>query len=298
MIGVPTSSRAPDIPTASRTPSCPSTTKPRGITWMTSESLGMEMLRAASMTRSTSRCVISRSPPATATTPRLLMDFMCGPARPAKTPSTRWPDIRSAARTAPSIARTVFSRFTITPLRRPSAGTSPTPEITSSPSPVSDGVAMTQHTLVLPMSRPTILPSLLIVSGSPPPSSHTLGESLWPARLARRSQELPPDHRDVLEYAHAEGKDRGEVKLHAQLVAQECERPGDCRVGDQAREEDRVLVAAVERSLERAEYRVQRRQQHHRRVARIGDGDLNVGLDAHDNSHHGGQQDQQDLDHF
>ena len=162
MMWVSTSSRAPDIPTASRTPSWPSTMKPRGMTWMTSASDGMATVRAASMTRSTSRWLMSRSLLATATTPRLLTDRMCWPASPAKTESTLCPAIRSAARTALSMALTVLSRFTITPLRSPSEGTSPTPItlISSSGAPGS-WLAMTQQTLVLPMSRPTIRPVLL-----------------------------------------------------------------------------------------------------------------------------------------
>src|SRR5260370_9733873 len=67
----------------------------------------------------------------------------------------RWPAIRSADTAAAWMDEIVLSRFTTTPLRRPSDGLSPTPMMLNGAAGSSDS-AMTTVTRLVPRSRPTV----------------------------------------------------------------------------------------------------------------------------------------------
>src|SRR5437868_10887486 len=67
----------------------------------------------------------------------------------------RCPAMRSAATVAAWIDAIVFSRFTTTPLRRPSDGLSPTPRMLTG-APGSSDSAITTATRLVPRSRPTV----------------------------------------------------------------------------------------------------------------------------------------------
>ncbi|CAI8032528.1 hypothetical protein GBAR_LOCUS18385 [Geodia barretti] len=141
------------------------------MTWTTSRSIGMTIALAASITRSTSSRVISRSLPVTATTPRELIPSMWPPAMPAKAPVTSRPDIISAASTAFRSDRTVASMLMTTPRRSPRDGVVPTPMISRRPScPI---CAMIAHTLLVPISSPTIRSSRATLTHRPrrPPTA-------------------------------------------------------------------------------------------------------------------------------
>src|ERR1700681_2774322 len=125
------------------------------MTWMTWRSEATLMARLASTTRCTSSSPISRSGRATATTPVEFCDQRWVPARETTTDSMRWPAMRSAVTAAACMAAIVLSRFTTTPLRRPSEGLSPTPTMLTG-APGSSDSAMTTATRLVPRSRPTV----------------------------------------------------------------------------------------------------------------------------------------------
>ena len=133
MMWASASRRTPTMPTGLRMPPCWSTMNSWGMTCSTSRSMGMTIAFAASITRSTSSLVISRSRPVTATTPRELMPSMCPPAMPVVTPCTSRPDISSALSMAFWMDLTVLSMLMTTPRRRPREGVVPTPMISRDP---------------------------------------------------------------------------------------------------------------------------------------------------------------------
>src|SRR6202140_4659649 len=143
------------MPIASLTPSCPSTVYARGMTWMTWRSEATLMARLASTTRWTSSSPISWSGRATATTPVEFCDQRWVPASETTTDSMRWPALRAAVTAAAWMAAIVLSRFTTTPLRRPSEGLSPTPMMVTGV-PGSSASPMTTATRLVPRSRPTV----------------------------------------------------------------------------------------------------------------------------------------------
>src|ERR1700680_4914392 len=126
------------------------------MTWMTWRSEATLMARLASTTRCTSSSPISWSGRATATTPVEFWDQRWVPARETTTDSMRWPAMRSAVTAAAWMAATVLSRFTTTPLRRPSEGLSPTPTMVTG-APGSSDSAMTTATRLWRGARPTVL---------------------------------------------------------------------------------------------------------------------------------------------
>src|ERR1700693_4498340 len=125
------------------------------MTWRTWRSAATLIPLLASTTRWTSSSPISWSGRATATTPVEFCDHRCVPARETTTDSMRWPAIRSAVTAAAWMAAIVLSRFTTTPLRRPSEGLSPTP-MTLTGAPGSSDSAITTATRLVPRSRPTV----------------------------------------------------------------------------------------------------------------------------------------------
>src|ERR1700730_2347318 len=196
---------------------------------MISRSFGTETARAASITRLTSSCPISRSERATAMTPRLFWLRTCVPAMPTKADSILWPHIRCAASTAWLMPRTVFSMLTTPPRRRPSEVASPNPTMLS---PRSVGSPTTQQILVVPISNAvTYLERGKNLSwnvgwnrrahyrGVRPPIQHN-GPGVIHRPLVAPLAKLPPNDRQVVEDADPEGDDSGEIQLDAQLVAQ------------------------------------------------------------------------------
>src|ERR1700675_2559412 len=125
------------------------------MTWTTWRSDATLTARLASTTRLTSSSPISWSGRATATTPVEFCDQRWVPARETTTDSMRWPAMRSAVTAAAWMAAMVLSRFTTTPLRRPSEGLSPTPMMLTG-APGSSDSAMTTATRLVPRSRPTV----------------------------------------------------------------------------------------------------------------------------------------------
>ena len=75
-------------------PSCPSTLKPRWMMCTISRSWGMAIARAWSSARATSDASIT--PPGTATTPRLLIEETCPPARLTSADVISMPEVCSA----------------------------------------------------------------------------------------------------------------------------------------------------------------------------------------------------------
>src|SRR5229473_255411 len=125
------------------------------MTWMTWRSDATLTARLASTTRWTSSSPISWSGRATATTPVEFWDQRWVPASETTTDSMRWPAMRSAVTAAAWMAAMVLSRFTTTPLRRPSEGLTPTPMMLTG-APGSSDSAMTTATRLVPRSRPTV----------------------------------------------------------------------------------------------------------------------------------------------
>src|SRR5260370_15619491 len=105
---------------------------------------------------------------------------------------------------------------------------------------------------------------------------------------------MPPDRPEVVEDPDAEGHDRRDVQLDAQLVAEIRQTRGKGRVRQQAAEEDAGLERARDVGLERSEDGVQRREQRDRRVTRVGDRDRQWRHQAEQHA----QQREQDRDDY
>src|ERR1700692_2349632 len=125
------------------------------MTWMSWRSEAPLAARLASPTRWTSSSPISVSRRATATTPVEFCDQRWVPASETTTDSMRWPAMRSAVTAAAWMAAIVLSRFTTTPLRKPSEGLSPAPMMLTG-APGSSDSPMTTATRLVPRSRPTV----------------------------------------------------------------------------------------------------------------------------------------------
>src|SRR6202158_5357221 len=130
--------------------------------------------------------------------------------------------------------RTVFSMLTTTPRGRPSEGASPTQTMFN---PRSVGSPTTQQILVVPISSAvTYLDRGKNLSwnvgwnrrarnrGLRPPGQHKLPS--FPQASSVPLEQVPPNDGQVVEDAHAESDDGGEIELDAELVAQIGERPG------------------------------------------------------------------------
>src|SRR6266516_3969240 len=112
--------------------------------------------------------------------------------------------------------------------RRPSRPTSP----------------MRAQTLLVPTSIPTRTPS-----------------------TTSTSNEVPPDQGDVVEDPQPERDQCHEVQVDAQPVADEGQDDGHDRVRHEARDEDAVVVDAVELGPHRPEDRVERSEDRYGRIA-------------------------------
>ena len=156
------SSRWPTWPRGSLMPSCWSTLNSWGNTCRISRSVGRVMALACSSTRRISSSPISEvlgtrdSPRLTVITPALFMLRTCSPDRATYTPSIFTSAWFSASLTAASIEAMVSLTLTTIPLRIPVAGVRPTPSRFMRPS--SSTWAITAQTLVVPTSRPEIIP--------------------------------------------------------------------------------------------------------------------------------------------
>ena len=118
------------------------------------------------MTRATSSRVISRSLPATATTPRLLKERTFDPETPTQARAIWTPAMISASSAARLIASIVASTLTMLPLRVPRLAAAPLPMTSSVPlafcSPISTQI------LDVPMSQATRKFSGLAISAPGP----------------------------------------------------------------------------------------------------------------------------------
>src|SRR5487761_508589 len=217
--------------------------------------------------------------------------------------------MRSAATAAAWMEAMVFSRLITTPLRRPSEGASPTPMMLRAV-PGSSDSAMTTATRLVPRSRPTVrfrrdktgsgaswlerglelaagcwgLYRLLggcgldfvgrgAKSGTPCGSASVATVRLTPPFWPNRLQVVPADRSQVVEDPDSERDYRGDGQIDAQLVAEVGQAARQCHVGQQAAEEDSRLERPCDVCLERAEDRVERREQGDRRVPRVRDRD-------------------------
>ena len=88
-----------------------------------------------------------------------------------------------------------------------------------------------------------------------------------------RLQVVAADGAQVVEDSDPEGHDRRDGQIHPELVAEIGQAAGERHVRDQSTEEHARLERAGDVRLERTEYRVERRQQRDRGVARVGDRD-------------------------
>src|SRR5574340_205268 len=146
------------MPIGVRVPSWPSTLNPRWMTCTTSRSWGMAIARAWSSARETS--VASITPPGTATTPRLLIEETCPPARLTSAELISIPEVCSACSTERVMACDARPRSTMTPRRMPSDGSIPTPMMRMVFSPSTRPTRV--QTLVVPTSMPTTISSMLL----------------------------------------------------------------------------------------------------------------------------------------
>src|SRR6188472_1389017 len=161
--------------------------------------------------------VTSRWWAVTATWPRELRLSTCWPPTPTNARSIFQPDNRSARSTASAMEWTVWSMLMTTPFLRPEAGTVPWPMIVSLPSRLTSPISA--QTLLVPTSMPT----------------RTASRSTASVRLrsvCQGLQEMPPDERDIVEDAQAEGDERHEVEIEAEPVADEREQHGNDRVDE------------------------------------------------------------------
>src|SRR3990172_466845 len=273
---VSTSRRRALMPKGSLTPSCPSTMKPRRSTWRTSRLDGIATARATSIARRMSSRLTSRSWADTATWPVEFRLSTWAPPTPTKALSIFQPDRRSAFSTASPMDRTVWSILTTAPFLRPDDGTVPCPMTVTRPSrPTSP---MSAQTLLVPTSIPTRTPSTTV---SPAPS-----------RLPG-SDEVPPDQGDVIKDPEPEVDECDQVQVQAEPVADEREDHGDHRVRDEARDEDPIVVDAIEFRPDRPEDRVERGENRHGRVSTELEADVDIEdepkQDAHDEACQGEQ---------
>src|SRR3989442_1628869 len=116
-------------------------------------------------------------------------------------------------------------------------------------------------------------PSPTDPASRPHPTGPLRGRVTFPSEWGRELQVVPADGAQVVEDPDAEGNDRGDRQVDAQLVAEIGQASGQRHVGDQPAEEHARLERAGDVCLQRAEDRVERRQQGDRRVAGVGDRD-------------------------
>src|SRR4029079_2817768 len=251
-----TSSRSALIPSGSFTPSWPSTLKPRRSTWRTSWFDGIETARATSIARLTSSRVTSLRGPLTATWPGEFRLSTCWPPTATKARSIFQPDRRSARSTDSAIERTVWSMLTTTPFFRPDDGTVPWPMTVSRQSRRSS--PMSVQTLDVPTSLPTRTASL-----------STGG-------VALPLHEVAPDERHVVEDPEPEADQRDEVEVEAQAVPDERQEHRDDRIGEEAADEDPIVVDPVELGADRPQDRVERGEDRHGRVPTGLEADVDI----------------------
>src|SRR5262245_367709 len=258
---VSTSRRRALIPSGSLTPSWPSTVNPRRSTWSTSRFDGIGIVRDCSTARRMSSRLTSWVCAATDTWPVEFRLSTCAPPTPTNALSIFQPDSRSARSTASRIERTVCSMFTTAPRFRPDEGTVPWPITVRRPS-----------RAISPISAQTLLD---------PTSSATR----TPSTTSPTSDEVPPDEGDVVEDPQSERDQRHQVQVQPQPVSDEREDDRHDRVGDEARDEDPVVVDAVELCPHRAEHRVQRGEDRHGRVAAELEADVDVEDEPEQDAH-------------
>ena len=273
---VSTSRRIALIPSGSLTPSWPSTMKPRGRTWRTSRFEGIETARATSVARLMSSRVTSRVWPLTATAPREFcdLDVLAADADegPVDLPAGQALGVLDRAGDRMDRLVDVDDDALLEPGRR-------------------HGALADDRDAAVAAHLADERDDLRRADVDPDQdrfSFHCSSSSLasWPAHPARcrrdcaaqsRSQ-VSPDERHVLEDPGPEGDQGHEVEVQAEPVADEGEQHGHAGIGDEPADEDAIVVDAVEFRANRAEDRVQRRHDRHRRVP----GELEADVDVED----------------
>ena len=103
--------------------------------------------------------------------------------------------------------------------------------------------------------------------------------------------EVTPDQRHVVEDPEPEIDQRNEVQVQAEPIADEREDDRDDRVGNEAADEDPIVVDAIELRPDGPEHRIQRGEDRHGRVTGELEADVDVeeepGRDAHDETRQG-----------
>src|SRR5438552_791235 len=128
--------------------------------------------------------------------------------------------------------------LTTTPFLRPAAGTEPLPMIVMLPSrPISP---MSATTFVVPTSIPT----------------RTASRSTLP--VVPRLEEVPPDERPVVEDPWPERDQCHEVEVQTEPIADEGEQDGHACVGDEAADEDSIVVDPIQLGPDRTQNGIER----------------------------------------
>src|SRR5262245_44069548 len=160
--------------------------------------------------------------------------------------------------------------LTTAPRLRPEEGTVPWPMTVSRPSrPISP---ISAQTLLVPTSSATRTPST----------------------TRPTSDEVPPDEGDVVEDPQAERDQRHQVQVQPEPVADEREDDRHDRVGDEARDEDPIVVDPIELRPHRSENGIERGEDRHGRVAAEVEPDVDIEnvpeQDAHQQACQGEEQ--------
>jgi hypothetical protein len=102
---------------------------------------------------------------------------------------------------------------------------------------------------------------------------------------------MAPDERDVLEDPEPEVDEGHEIEVQAEPVADEREDHRHDRIGDEAADEDPVVVDAVELRPHGPEHRIERGKDRHGRVSRELEADVDIedepGQNAHEETRQG-----------
>src|SRR5689334_20554157 len=127
------------------------------------------------------------------------------------------------------------------------------------------------------VSRPSRLTSPMSVQTFDVPTSiPTRTASLSTGAVALPLHEVAPDQRHVVEDPEPEADECDEVEVEAQPVADERQDHRDDRVGDEAADEDPIVIDPVELGADRPQDRVERGEDRHRRVPTGLEADIDV----------------------
>src|SRR3990170_4019751 len=223
--------------------------KLRGMMCMISRLGGTLMVLADSTARTTSSVVMTLSGRVIATTPLLFTDVICVPVIPTRALTTLKPLLRSAFSTELRIESTASSMSMMTPFRSPFDCAMPTPMICAS---------------LRRLSWPTRVQTL-VVPTSIAAMTLCLGTFLSPTL----DQKPTPDNGQVVEQAHAERDDSGQVELDAQPVGQIRQESRQQSIEEEAGQEHLVIESTLCLGSYCAHHRVQPRQNGHGDISRV-----------------------------